>query len=69
MCIRDSFSDVKEFWLSRCNHIGNKIIVKTNNTTIEGLFEGIDENGNLILSLDGKNELINTSNILIEESI
>lgn len=63
-----NFSDVKEFWLSRCNHIGNKIIVKTNNTSKEGLFEDIDENGNLILSLDGKNELINTSNVLIEES-
>jgi len=64
----ENFNDIKEFWLSRCNHIGKKIIVKTNNTTKEGLFKGIDKNGNLIISLDSKNELINTSNILIEES-
>ncbi len=64
----ENFNDIKEFWLSRCNHIGKKIIVKTNNTEKEGLFKGIDKNGNLILSLDSKNELINTSNIMIEES-
>jgi len=64
----ENFNDIKEFWLSRCNHIGKKIIVKTNKTAKEGLFKGIDKNGNLILSLDSKNELINTSNIMIEES-
>ena len=64
----ENFNDIKEFWLSRCNHIGKKIIVKTNNTKKEGLFKGIDKNGNLILSLENKNELINTSNVLIEES-
>ena len=64
----ENFNDIKEFWLSRCNHIGKKVIVKTNNTKKEGLFKGIDKNGNLILSLDNKNELINTSNVLIEES-
>jgi BirA family biotin operon repressor/biotin-[acetyl-CoA-carboxylase] ligase len=63
-----NFNDIKEFWLSRCNHIGEKVIVKINNTKKEGLFKGIDKNGNLILSLDNKNELINTSNVLIEES-
>ena len=64
-----NFNEVKEFWLSRCNHIGKKIIVKTSNTSKEGLFESIDDNGNLLLLIDNKIELINTSNILIEESI
>lgn len=64
-----NFNEVKEFWLSRCNHIGKKIIVKTSNTSKEGLFESIDDNGNLLLLIDNKIELINTNNILIEESI
>ena len=45
----DGFNDLKKLWLDNVKGLGEKIIVRQNNTKKEGIFVGIDEYACLLL--------------------
>jgi len=46
------FSAIKEQWLSVVKGLGEKIIVQTTSEYSEGIFQGIGDNGELLLKID-----------------
>ena len=48
------FSSVREDWLLRCAHIDQRLHIINGNQQISGLFKDIDENGALILDVEGE---------------
>ena len=46
---RESFSPIRDAWLSRAANLGNRIRARLQNEETSGVFEGIDETGALIL--------------------
>ncbi len=43
------FSAIKELWLQRVKGLGTEIVVNGEKNTIKGIFEGLDEQGHLLL--------------------
>ena len=58
-----SFTQFKDYWLMLTRDHGRVIKAKKNNVFIEGVFENIDDQGNLILRVGNKKEIINTGEI------
>ena len=58
-----SFTQFKDYWLMLTRDHGRVIKAKKNNVFIEGVFENIDDHGNLILRVGNKKEIINTGEI------
>ena len=58
-----SFTRFKNYWLMLTQDHGRIIKVRIKNILIEGVFENIDDHGNLILRVGGKKEIINTGEI------
>jgi len=58
-----SFTRFKNYWLMLTQDHGRIIKVRIKNILIEGVFENIDDQGNLILRVGGKKEIINTGEI------
>ena len=59
----ESFTYFKDYWLMLTRDHGRVIKAKKNNITIEGVFENIDDKGNLILQVGSKKEIIDTGEI------
>ncbi len=48
------FSDIRQLWLARARGLGGSISVRQANGSLEGIFQGLDEGGKLLLLQDGK---------------
>jgi biotin-(acetyl-CoA carboxylase) ligase len=59
----ESFTHFKDYWLMLTRDHGRVIKAKKKNITIEGVFENIDDKGNLILRVGSKKEIIDTGEI------
>lgn len=59
----ESFTHLKDYWLMLTRDHGRLIKAKKKNIMIEGLFEDIDDQGNLILRVGSEREIINTGDI------
>ena len=59
----ESFTYFKDYWLMLTRDHGRVIKAKKKNITIEGVFENIDDKGNLILRVGSKKEIIDTGEI------
>ena len=46
------FGPIRQLWLQRAARLGEAITVRTGAQTLKGVFEGLDEAGNLILASD-----------------
>ena len=46
---QDSFEEIKKSWLKNVKGLGKEIIISMDNDTKEGIFEGVDDNGLLLL--------------------
>lgn len=60
---RDGFSSVREQWLSSAVNLGGKIRVNGEKESKEGIFEGVDNNGALLLNRNGNIEKIYAGDI------
>ncbi len=49
----DGFAPLRRRWLDRAAHLGQRISVRRDERTLEGLFRDIDEDGRLLLDADG----------------
>ena len=59
----ESFTYFKDYWLMLTRDHGRVIKAKRKNIMIEGVFESIDDKGNLILRVGSKKEIIDTGEI------
>jgi len=48
------FLDIRQRWIDRARGIGGPISVRQANGSLEGIFQGLDEDGKLLLLQDGK---------------
>lgn len=56
---KGNFAEIREGWLRHAQEKGSKLLVKVGDKAEEGLFDGIDEDGNLLLLLpDGRHKVI-----------
>ncbi len=55
---KNGFVSIKQQWLAYAAHLGKKICVNKETESKEGTFEGVDDNGLLLLGLEGKIEKI-----------
>lgn len=60
------FGPIRRHWLARAKGIGGPVTVRLPNETIEGVFGALDENGALVLHLDGEpNRRITAGDVFI----
>ena len=62
------FAPIRKDWLWRCKGMGEKIEVRLENQTLIGIFEGMDEDGALVLNLDGKTQRITAGDVFFPTS-
>ena len=60
------FGPVRAGWLERCAGLGNQIQARLPNQTKQGTFETIDDQGCLILNVNGKPERITSGEIFFD---
>lgn len=61
---KNGFKEIKELWVSQAYKLGQEISVRLPNETLKGVFEGVDENGTLLLQLDnGERQLITAGEV------
>lgn len=60
------FGPIRRHWLARAKGVGGPVTVRLPNETIEGVFGALDENGALVLHLDGQpNRVITAGDVFI----
>ena len=52
--IKEKKKNILKLWLDNCHHINHKIKFNTNNEIISGIFEGINQEGEAIININGK---------------
>jgi len=57
------FAPVREAWLNRAARLGETIVARTGNAEHEGVFETVDEQGNLVLSTAKGRQVIPAADI------
>jgi len=58
------FEAIRKLWLKNAFRLNEKISVKQEETLIEGIFENLDEEGNLIIKSQGKQLKISAADVL-----
>lgn len=62
------FGPIRRHWLARAKGIGGPVTVRLPGETIEGVFGALDENGELVLHLDGQpNRRISAGDVFIPQ--
>lgn len=62
------FGPIRRHWLARAKGVGGPVTVRLPNETLEGVFGALDENGALILHLDGQpNRVITAGDVFIPQ--
>lgn len=60
------FGPIRRHWLARAKGLGGPVTVRLPNETLEGVFGALDENGALVLHLDGEpNRVITAGDVFI----
>ncbi|MCW8915455.1 MAG: biotin--[acetyl-CoA-carboxylase] ligase [Magnetovibrio sp.] len=63
------FGPIRRHWLARAKGVGGPVAVRLPNETIEGVFGALDENGALVLHLDGQpNRVITAGDVFISQN-
>lgn len=52
--IKEKKKNILKQWLDNCDHIHHKVKFSTNNEIITGIFEGINQEGEAIININGK---------------
>jgi BirA family biotin operon repressor/biotin-[acetyl-CoA-carboxylase] ligase len=61
-----AFARVRADWIARAAFVGQRIGVRLADRTIGGLFNAVDENGNLVLRLDdGRMKTISAGDVFM----
>jgi BirA family biotin operon repressor/biotin-[acetyl-CoA-carboxylase] ligase len=60
---RDGFEIIRTEWLRHAHHLGQQITVNTPAETITGIFDGIDQQGNLLLTQGDQTRKITTADV------
>lgn len=60
------FGPIRRHWLARAKGVGGPVTVRLPNETLQGVFGALDENGALVLHLDGRpNRVITAGDVFI----
>lgn len=59
----EGFAPVREAWLSRASGLGKRIRARLTNEEIQGVFQGIDETGALLLGVGGTTRIISAGEV------
>lgn len=62
---KEGFASVGKAWLSNAKGIGGKITVRLPAATLQGTFKGLDNNGALLLDIDGKTKKITAGDVFL----
>jgi BirA family biotin operon repressor/biotin-[acetyl-CoA-carboxylase] ligase len=65
--VESGFPNIRKTWLGRSYKLGEAITVRTPSETHQGIFEMIDESGNLVLKLEDGSKIISAGDIYFEE--
>lgn len=65
LLLSKNFDYVREYWMNHNYDIGKRITVKNGNDSVSGIYKGINESGQLILSKDDKNVFISSGDMFI----
>ena len=57
------FSKIRETWMGRATKLGKRITARTPNSEYHGIFDSIDEKGQLILITNGEKKKIAAAEI------
>ena len=64
------FHKIQELWLEEAKGVGAGLTVRLPNATLEGIFNGLDENGALLLGLDkGEQKVIHSGEVFYMKDI
>ncbi len=63
--LKFSFTPIRNLWLSKAYKIKEKITVNLPKQTLEGIFYDLDNEGNLLLEVDGRIILINSGEVFV----
>jgi BirA family biotin operon repressor/biotin-[acetyl-CoA-carboxylase] ligase len=57
------FLPIRNLWLEKAYKINQEININLSNKTLKGIFKDLDRDGNLVVSVDGKTQLISSGEI------
>ena len=57
------FSEIREIWMGRAAKLGKKITARTPNFEYHGIFDSVDEKGQLVIIDDGEKKKIAAAEI------
>ena len=57
------FSKLRKIWLSRAVKVGDMIAVRTGSDLYEGIFDTIDDSGNLVLKMESDIKIISAGDV------
>ena len=64
---REGFAPLREAWLARAARLGQPIVARTPNETIEGVFETLDATGALVLSTGAGRRMVSAADVYFGE--
>ena len=65
----NGFAPIRDAWLARAHGLGETITVRLPNEEIVGVFDGIDDNGALLLRLGGQKRVISAGDVFFGERL
>ncbi len=63
--LRDGFSAIRAEWLCRAHALGHEIAVQTPHKKLHGIFSGLDDQGNLLLTQGTQAVKVTTADVLV----
>ena len=66
--LKFGFQKIRRVWLDRAHGVGDMIVARTFSEENKGIFDTIDESGNLVLKLKNSTRVIHAGDIYFEES-
>ena len=66
--LKFGFQKIRRVWLDRAYGVGDMIVARTFSEENKGIFDTIDESGNLVLKLKNSTRVIHAGDIYFEES-
>ena len=64
LCVSGFFA-IKNYWLRYVNGINCKVMIKNGKDLVEGIFEGIDDSGRLVLGISGQNLFVSSGDMFL----
>ncbi len=62
---KSGFASVRQAWLERAHGLGSEIMVRAENEVLSGIFQGLDDNGALMLEQNGTKRLITAGDVYL----